>query len=227
MRSDKVFLKNKEKINNIFKKIKSGSLAIEIGPGLGNITKKIVKKFKKTILIEKEEKFCTLLKKKYKKSKIVNKDFLKYKIRKKSTIIGNIPYSISKSILNKLIKEKKKIKKAYIMLQKELFEAIINAKNTHSFLILLNFRIKNIEHFSGEDFYPQVKVKSVFFKMKPIKNNFSKKLNNFINKNYYSFITKKKNNKSVFFKNFKNKKKNIRVNENLFFLLFYYKMTLN
>ncbi|UOQ37971.1 rRNA adenine N-6-methyltransferase [Candidatus Vidania fulgoroideae] len=226
MRRDEIFLKNREKIKKIFKKIKGKGLAIEIGPGLGSITGEIKKKFKETILVEKKKSFCEFLKKKYKGSKIINKDFLKYKIKKKSTIIGNIPYSISKNILKKIIIEKRKIKKAYIMIQKELFESIIKKKNIFSFLMLINYEIKSIEYLGGEDFSPKVKVKSVFFEMKPIKNRFPKKIENFINKNYYFFIKNKKNDKGNFFKFFKEEKK-VSINENLFFLLLYYKKIKN
>ncbi|UOQ27828.1 rRNA adenine N-6-methyltransferase [Candidatus Vidania fulgoroideae] len=226
MRSDEIFLKNKEKIKKIFKKIKGKGLAVEIGPGLGSITGKIIKKFKKTVLVEKKKTFCEFLKRKYKEPKIINKDFLKYKIKKKSTIIGNIPYSISKNILRKIILEKKKIKKAYIMIQSELFESITKKKNIFSFLILVNYKIEYIESLKGEDFSPRVKVKSTFFKMEPIKNRFPRKIENFINNNYYFLIKNKKNDKGKFFKLFKKEKKT-SINEILFFLLFYYRIIKN
>ncbi|MGX7583029.1 rRNA adenine N-6-methyltransferase family protein [Candidatus Vidania fulgoroideorum] len=227
MKKDKIFLINKFKINEICKNIKKGKNLLEIGPGYGSLTKKIIKKFKFNILVEKEKKFCIFLKKKYKKNvKVINKDILNYKIIFKTTIVGNIPYSISNKILIKLIKEKKKIKEAYIMLQKDLFEALYKRKKLSSFLLLFNFDVSKISELSGNDFYPSVSVNSIFFSMKPKKNYLSKKIDIFLIKNC-SFLLKNKKimlDNSKLFKCFrKTENSKISINENFFFLLYIYK----
>ena len=63
---------------------------IEIGPGKGSLTKEIIKKNPKSlILIEKDDRFYHSLKTEYsnnKKIKIINKDILKYDFNKIKTI---------------------------------------------------------------------------------------------------------------------------------------------
>ena len=79
---------------------------VEIGPGLGAITDKILKKKPKSlILIEKDKNLLDRLKSKYKNEKYVffyNSDILKLSIekiiKKDSIIFGNLPYNISSQI---------------------------------------------------------------------------------------------------------------------------------
>lgn len=222
---DKIFLINLKKIYEICKNIVGYKKLLEIGPGYGNLTDFIYKKFDMVILVEKEKKFCSFLKTKYKKAIIINKSILDYKINFSTVVVGNLPYSITNKIINKIILEKKKIKMSYIMIQKELFESIANKKTIRSFLILLNYKLSLISSLDGKDFFPVVKVKSVFIKMKPYKFNFSKKIENFLNKHSYFIIKNKKTIFKNFFFNFYRKKNNssISIIENFFFILFIYK----
>ena len=90
--------------NNILNKIiglavLKNNNVVEIGPGTGNLTKKIIEqKPKNLILIEKDKTLFNNLKnelEKYKKFQIFNDDILKFslekKIKKNSIIIGNLP----------------------------------------------------------------------------------------------------------------------------------------
>ena len=103
--------------NNIIKKIigldnlKNRNI-IEIGPGSGKLTEFIIKeKPKKLVLIEKDRRFCKLLKDKFVDHKkfieIHNKDILDFTFKenflKDAIIFGNLPYNISTQILAKFI----------------------------------------------------------------------------------------------------------------------------
>ena len=84
---------------------------IEIGPGKGALTKEILKKNPKSlILIEKDSSLVEELEKRFSKEKclkIFNADILKFDIEKfiksKSVIMGNLPYNISSQILVKIL----------------------------------------------------------------------------------------------------------------------------
>ena len=78
---------------------------IEVGPGTGNLTEKIIqKKIKKIYVIEKDNNLSIELKKKFKNDiNIINDDVLNIdekKIDKEKIIVfGNLPYNISTEIL--------------------------------------------------------------------------------------------------------------------------------
>jgi len=177
--------------NNIINKIiqlfdANNNNIVEIGPGTGNLTKKIIEQNPKSlVLIEKDKELANYLKTKlagHENLKIFNEDILKFElednIKKDSIIIGNLPYNISSQILAKLIKFKKwlpKYKKLILMFQKEVADKILAKHNLSSFgrlAILTNARLKITNHFniSQNSFYPIPKVKSTILVFEPIVN---------------------------------------------------------
>ena len=76
------FLVNEEILNLIadIGKINSNDIVIEVGPGTGNLTEKILKKKpKKLIVVEKDQNLSLILKKKFNNSvEIVNENILNY-----------------------------------------------------------------------------------------------------------------------------------------------------
>ena len=179
-----------DKIINLTK-IENNNI-IEIGPGTGNLTERILKqKPKNFISIEKDQILAKNLSIKFQKSKkfeIFNDDILKFNLEKKtkknSIIIGNLPYNISSQILIKLIKFKTwlpKYKKLILMFQKEVAERIIAKYNTSNYgrlTIIAASRLKIIDRFdiSPNSFFPVPKVKSTILVFEPIINkNFNTK----------------------------------------------------
>ena len=107
------FLIDKNIINKIIDTVKiTGKNIIEIGPGDGALTEKILKKKQKNLfLIEKDINLSKNLEIKFKDNnrvKIYNQDILKFNfkiIKKRNLVIfGNLPYNISSQILVKLLK---------------------------------------------------------------------------------------------------------------------------
>jgi len=177
--------------NNIINKIinlsdiKNNNI-VEIGPGTGNLTKKIIEQNPKSlILIEKDHELVSYLHNLSADNinlKIFNDDILKFelenKIKKNSIIVGSLPYNISSQILAKLIKFKKwlpKYKKLILMFQKEVADKILAKHGSSSFgrlAILTSARLKITNHFhiSQNCFYPIPKVKSTILVFEPIVN---------------------------------------------------------
>ncbi len=173
---------------NIIKKIISlanfkNQTIIEIGPGSGNLTEFIIKKQpKKIILIEKDQRFCKLLREKLKNQKnieIYNKDILEHTFNESylenSIIFGNLPYNISTQILVKFINLKMWppfFNKAIFMFQKEVADRILAKHNTKEYgriSILTNFRLEIVENFkiSRNCFFPKPNVDSKIIVFKP------------------------------------------------------------
>ena len=102
---------------NILKKIvreinpQSDDLIIEIGPGYGALTKKLLSSTKNLIAVEIDRKLADNLKENFPVLHLINQDFLDSEFRtlstkeKKLRIVGNIPYNITSPILFKLIEK--------------------------------------------------------------------------------------------------------------------------
>ena len=104
---------------------------LEIGPGKGALTKEILKrKPKSLILIEKDNSLFNSLKKEKKNNKKIKlycEDFLKFKIEKikekEIIVFGNLPYNVSSQILIKFLRLNnlnENFKELTFMFQKEL-----------------------------------------------------------------------------------------------------------
>ena len=181
------FLIDKNIINKIIslKNIKNRNI-LEIGPGRGALTEKILeKKPKSLLLIEKDYKLYDVLKKKYKNNSIVtlfNSDVLKIDLEKiiniNSIVFGNLPYNISSQILVKLIKFKNwppKFTDLILMFQKEVAEKIIG-KSFGRLTVITNYRLKLSNKFnvSPNCFYPKPKITSSVLHLLPIRKEINK-----------------------------------------------------
>jgi len=155
---------------------------LEIGPGTGNLTKNILKKKpKKLIVIEKDNNLAVLLKKNLNgEIKIINDDVLKIDENSLDTdvltVFGNLPYNISTEILcNWILNIKNKnfwFDNLVLMFQKEVAERIIAKFNTRNYgrlSILSNWKleIKKICDVRPSSFYPKPKIDSSVLLLKP------------------------------------------------------------
>ena len=160
---------------------------LEIGPGMGNLTKNILKKKpKKLIVIEKDNNLVELLKKNLNNDiKIINDDVLKTDENSLDadilTVFGNLPYNISTEILcNWILNIKNKnfwFDNLVLMFQKEVANRIIAKFNTRNYgrlSILSNWKleIKKICDVKPSSFSPKPKIESTILLMKPKLNFF-------------------------------------------------------
>ena len=169
-----------DKIINIVE-IKDKSI-LEIGPGTGNLTKNILKKKpKKLIVIEKDNNLAESLKKKLDNDiKIINDDVLEVDENNLDTdvltVFGNLPYNISTEILCNWILNIQNTNfwfdNLVLMFQKEVADRIIakfNTKNYGRLSILSNWKleIKKICDVQPSSFFPKPKIDSSVLLLKP------------------------------------------------------------
>ena len=161
--------------------IKSNDTILEIGPGTGNLTEKIIEQNPKEIyVVEKDTNLSVLLKKKFgSKINIINKDILecynKFKFDIPIKVFGNLPYNISTKILVSFIRINKIeefFEKFIFIFQKEVADRIIaneNTKNYGRLSILSSWKFKNKKIFdiSPNSFYPAPKVWSSLVSFEP------------------------------------------------------------
>jgi 16S rRNA (adenine1518-N6/adenine1519-N6)-dimethyltransferase len=122
---------------NILNKIVSSSgvtgtdTVVEIGPGLGTLTRVLAQKSKNVIAIEFDKKLIAQLKENVsdlKNVEIVNMDALKFSyenIKGKFSVVANIPYNITTPLIFKLLEYKEKIKSMTLLMQKEVAQRIV------------------------------------------------------------------------------------------------------
>lgn len=110
-------------------------LVLEIGPGMGVLTKYLLEKDIETYVIEIDTKSVEYLNAHYPKlhGKIISKDFLKYNLNevfngKPFALIGNYPYNISSQIVFKCLEMRNQIPEFSGMFQKEVAERICEKK---------------------------------------------------------------------------------------------------
>ncbi len=118
--------------------LKREDAVLEIGPGLGALTEDLCRKVKKVIAIEKDKRLYDFIKKNISLDnlEIINNDFLEYEFKNISsrlTIVGNLPYSISSPILNKLIDNRNHINSIYITVQMEFGERLVALPGTKDY----------------------------------------------------------------------------------------------
>ena len=177
------FLIDKKKIEKIIDSVEiKGKSILEIGPGTGNLTKNILdKKPKKLIVIEKDSELAELLNEDFgNKIKIINDDVLKVDEnnldRNVLTVFGNLPYNISTEILCSWILNIKNnnfwFNSLILMFQKEVADRIIaeyNTKNYGRLSILSNWKLDIVKicDVKPSSFSPKPKIESSVLIMKP------------------------------------------------------------
>ena len=148
---------------------------IEIGPGDGVLTKSIINKVNKMILVEKDCDLINNLKSsfgEYENSSILNIDILKYNLgdlNNPMRVVGNLPYNISTEIIFKMC-NCTKIIDMHFMLQKEVVDRIIAKSNSKiygrlSIMAQTYFDVKKLFDISENVFSPKPKVKSSFVRL--------------------------------------------------------------
>lgn len=129
------FLNNQKIIDQIVEIISpEGKNIIEIGPGMGAITKKIVQKSKKLVAYEIDNDMVEYLTKNniLNNQQIIHQDFLEsdLSIYNDYEIVGNIPYYITSEILFKIIDFRQNFNKVTLMVQNEVADRIVAKINT-------------------------------------------------------------------------------------------------
>lgn len=126
--------------------IEKEDLVIEIGPGLGSLTKLLLEKAKKVICVELDKKMVKILNGRFfmdKNLEIINADILKLdlnslikKERKKDQeinnvkVVANLPYYITTPIIMNLIENNLDVESITVMIQKEVADRLIAIPGT-------------------------------------------------------------------------------------------------
>ncbi len=157
--------------------LKEYKKVLEIGPGMGVLTKYLLEKPIDTYVIEIDTESVAYLQNHYSKldGKIISEDFLRYNIKEvfgeePFAIIGNFPYNISSQIVFKALELRDQIPEFSGMFQKEVAERICSKKGSkvYGILSVLAQAFYDVEYLFTVDenvFTPPPKVKSGVMRM--------------------------------------------------------------
>jgi 16S rRNA (adenine1518-N6/adenine1519-N6)-dimethyltransferase len=159
---------------------------LEVGPGLGALTKHLLAASGKLHLVEVEEKFCQYLISQFEglsQSQITNADILSLDIQllkkkldcEKIVFVSNAPYSISTDIVLWILENREHIGQATLLLQRQFAERLAADSGTGEYGSLsvsaqLFFDLSLGPVFSGNIFHPSAEVESRLIKMIPLGN---------------------------------------------------------
>lgn len=177
------FLIDEETIDGIIKaaEVKEDDLIIEIGPGLGSLTKRLLDNSGKVVCIELDNRMIEILNDRFKfydNFKLINDDVLKVNLKelikeekiKNVKIVANLPYYITTPIIMKLLEERLDIQSITVMVQKEVADRLVDipgGKNSGAITYAINYYTKpeKVLEVPSTSFLPAPEVNSSVIKL--------------------------------------------------------------
>ena len=159
--------------------VNSEDLVIEIGPGVGSLTAKLLCKAKRVVSIELDNDLIPILETELGQEPnftLIHNDALKVDFNeiigeeKSVKLVANLPYYVTTPIIARLLKEDYKFKSLTIMIQKEVAERIDaepNCKEYGALSLMVQYycNTKIIRRVSPSCFIPRPKVDSIVIRL--------------------------------------------------------------
>ena len=149
-------------------------VVVEVGPGLGILTKELASRAGRVIAIELDDKLAALLEStlaSFNNVTIINDDVLKLKPADLATaykVVANLPYYITSPVLRHFLEASAKPQTMIVMVQKEVAEAIAAEPGDMSLLsVSVQFygEPRIISHVPAQSFYPAPEVDSALLRI--------------------------------------------------------------
>jgi 16S rRNA (adenine1518-N6/adenine1519-N6)-dimethyltransferase len=151
---------------------------LEVGPGLGVLTKRLAEEARKVIAVEIDDRLAQIIRRRLTSSnlEVINQDILQFdlsSLKPGYLIISSLPYSISSPFVKKIILDSNKPKFMNLLLQKEVASRLAappgsSERGILSVVCQLFYDIKVVKTVNSKSFYPAPKVDSavISFKLK-------------------------------------------------------------
>jgi len=177
--------------------LSKNDVVLEVGPGIGNLTRELAKRVKKVIAVEKDKKMIEILKEELKdfpNLEIIKKDILDskfYILNSKFKVVANLPYYITSPVIRKFLEAENQPKEMILMVQKEVAQRICpcppklkerrRGKTPKMSILAVSVQFyakpKIISYVSKKCFWPQPKVDSAILRIAPLINADRKLIN--------------------------------------------------
>ena len=173
------FLTDQSIISSLIEAINplQNQLIIEIGPGLGALTKPLLKKINHLHVVEIDRDIVSWMQNEYSSAavSIHNIDALKFDFTtfgENLRVVGNLPYNISTPILFHLLDNVSCITDMHFMLQKEVVERMVALPSTPAYgrlsvMLQYHLAMEYLITVPPEAFEPAPKVESAFVRCVP------------------------------------------------------------
>lgn len=151
---------------------------IEIGPGVGTLTRELLKEAASVTAIELDDKLLPILKeelKEYENFHLIHGDATKVQLDavypgKEIKLVANLPYYVTTPIITKILNDKVAFSSLTIMIQKEVAErmdAVPGTKDYGSLSVLVQYYCdtKIVRSVPPESFMPRPKVDSTVIRL--------------------------------------------------------------
>jgi 16S rRNA (adenine1518-N6/adenine1519-N6)-dimethyltransferase len=152
---------------------------VEIGPGLGALTKLALEKGANVLAIEKDPRLANFLRERlsHPRLEVRNADALKFDPRvlfshRRVKLLGNLPYNISSALLLKFLEYPSPISLWLFMLQKEMARRFSALPSTHDYgsltlCVQLRHRVQYLRTIPATVFFPKPEVDSALVRILP------------------------------------------------------------
>ncbi|KAI3638860.1 hypothetical protein MIR68_003358 [Amoeboaphelidium protococcarum] len=174
-------LKNPLIVNGILEKanIKPTDVILEVGPGTGNLTVKMLERAKKVIAVEMDGRMAAELTKRVqgtveqKKLQLINSDFLKVGLPYFDLCISNTPYQISAPLVEKLLRHRPLFRSSLLMFQREFALRLVAQPGDSLYCRLsvntqLYAKVSHVMKVGKNNFRPPPKVESSIVRIEPL-----------------------------------------------------------
>jgi 16S rRNA (adenine1518-N6/adenine1519-N6)-dimethyltransferase len=153
--------------------LSSKDTVIEVGPGLGILTRELARRAGNVIAVELDNELASLLQRQLSSLanlRVVNTDILKVRLpqllggKSDYKVVANLPYYITSPVLRYFVESTPKPSLMVMMVQKEVGEAIVARPGKMSVLAVslqMYSEPKIVSYVPAQSFYPQPKVDSV------------------------------------------------------------------
>ena len=159
--------------------ITSDDYVLEIGPGLGALTKLLLEKGARVLAIEKDRRLADFLREHFshEQLEVLNMDALKFDARtlfsqRRVKLVGNLPYNISSALILRFLAYPSAISLWLFTLQKEMAMRLSAKPSTHDYgaltlRIQLRHHVKYLRTVTATVFFPRPDVDSAVVRLSP------------------------------------------------------------
>jgi 16S rRNA (adenine1518-N6/adenine1519-N6)-dimethyltransferase len=159
--------------------VTSDDYVLEIGPGLGALTKLLLEKGARVLAIEKDRRLANFLRERFSRERleILNIDALKFDAgvlfsHRSAKLLGNLPYNISSALLVKFLAFPSPISLWLFTLQKEMAMRFSAKPSTHDYgaltlRIQLRHHVKYLRTVPATVFFPRPEIDSAVVRILP------------------------------------------------------------